>query len=1654
MQVIDPSETIQFNDPFIGQILEQKPLPPGADSLNPAAFIAHAEYLYHYAARYGSTVFSTARASAIIAPKLHPDETLKTGLGNITYLEDWNEQDKTFYPNFPKTFFMPEEYAAMLSADFDGHDQTLGLMTDPDNGSNMISTVGIKNADPNMKVVMGGLTDADLDYVRDMVTWFKANRSATANFGQIPLDAINIHIYVGDNPQVLASTFGISPESAGLKQILTEFVDYRDSLMPGIELWLSEFGYDTNDNSPISVPSIGNNDNYEVQGQWIVRFYLETIAAGFDRAVLFDLRDICTQPACALFQSSGLLENLDSLYRPKNSWYYTYTMKNVLKGMNFDADLSTCQDTTCTKVYRFTDPQNINKKVYAIWSPTATDTTYQYQLSLEGATAGTLVELELPSIYGVPSAISGASPTITVGERPVFVVVGDTYFTPSPCMANLSVDNITCSTAALNWDNAGGAQQFQLWRQDGHITKADFSNRIAKIIDEEVDATTGTYTVANLEQSTDYTFFLIPQGVGISDTANYCSIQITTGNSSCKIPLNTDWIFDANTSVINAANLMDEQASLDPICQPNNFPSTLWGVNFNDGGMEYASIDLQDYYYIDAITIYDASAIGELTIQTADSPNGPWTTVEKYQTIDLNKWITFTNSIPADKPIQYLRLIASDDDRAQIGELFLCGRLSNFTSNIPPGMVRNAAVEGINCFSADLTWDHPFDKDISHYKVIYGNEVQLFPYTIPNQAVSISGLQPDTTYNFQIVTVDSIGQESDTLKINANTLPEGDCDLGCNPSCPCQICLNPSWISAETPGNTIPVTNLVDEQGTVPICGPGGTPNTGWGSDFGSTLPVAILDLQQTYLIETFRLYDFIGMDNFKVEYKDDQGNWVLLFDYVTAAFGSWAIIDNLNIPARYLRISDLNNGAQVNEIAICGYPICTELVSTELFDTLCQGESVVFNEQTLSTAGVYFDTLQTVNACDSFLILNLSVLDTARTEIAASICQGDTYPFNGQDLIAAGVYRDTLTAVNTCDSFLVLTLNVLDTARTEIAASVCQGDTYPFNGQNLTTAGIYRDTLTATNACDSFLVLTLNVLDTAQTEIAASICQGDTYPFNGQNLTTAGIYRDTMTAANTCDSFLVLTLNVLDTAQTEISASICQGDTYPFNGQNLTAAGIYRDTLTAANTCDSFIVLNLAVLQIGDACDDGNVNTMNDSIDANCICVGEGGLDPNTCHVTVTLSGDTIVVANMIQPITKLDIYNEDWSQVMYTCGYNDCHLNDTIIGLPDGIYHVKVQAWTAGWAQMVCDLIVDVEIADPPPPNFDVCEVNVEVNEDTIKVFNLNQPITKVEIFNADYSQTVYSCGLNDCNTNEIIPDLANGIYHVKVQSWTTGYAQRVCDTIVDVEIGMMPPSVCDVEIITGNDFITVNNLDEPLVSMFIFSGDYHTTLFHCDYGNCPTSKTITGLTPGAYVVKVQTYTTNFDEEVCNFLQTVVVDNNNAVCFSDNMTHFFGVLETGIYQAENAILSTGQVEQDTVVTFAAANSITLGSGFQASAGSTFTAMIDDCNDDSFTTPVATSRTNSNTSKILSHKFLKIVPNPFKNSTRIQYQLPNKIQQVSLYVYDMTGQIIEQSIRVEEQTAGFYTVDFQADNLLSGMYYVALRIDGEVLIKKMIVIN
>jgi gliding motility-associated-like protein len=252
---------------------------------------------------------------------------------------------------------------------------------------------------------------------------------------------------------------------------------------------------------------------------------------------------------------------------------------------------------------------------------------------------------------------------------------------------------------------------------------------------------------------------------------------------------------------------------------------------------------------------------------------------------------------------------------------------------------------------------------------------------------------------------------------------------------------------------------------------------------------------------------------------------------------------------------------------------------ATAIAHSMCSGPGYLFNGQNLTATGIYKDTLTNASGCDSVITLTLSVLSASATAVSHTICPGSSYNFHGQNLTAAGTYKDTLTNIAGCDSVITLTLTASSASATAVSHTICNGGSYNFNGQNLTTAGTYKDTLANVSGCDSIITLTLSVSSASATAISHSMCSGTTYTFNGQNLTTAGSYKDTLTNAVGCDSIVTLTLTVLPASATAISHSICSGDSYIFNGQSLSTAGTYKDTLTNAAGCDSVVTLTLAIL-------------------------------------------------------------------------------------------------------------------------------------------------------------------------------------------------------------------------------------------------------------------------------------------------------------------------------------------------------------------------------------------------------------------------------------------------------------------------------------------
>ena len=185
---------------------------------------------------------------------------------------------------------------------------------------------------------------------------------------------------------------------------------------------------------------------------------------------------------------------------------------------------------------------------------------------------------------------------------------------------------------------------------------------------------------------------------------------------------------------------------------------------------------------------------------------------------------------------------------------------------------------------------------------------------------------------------------------------------------------------------------------------------------------------------------------------------------------------------------------------------------------------------------------------------------ETSSQEISATICANETYNFNGKILTTSGIYTDTLQNTNGCDSIITLTLNTYPSFENPVIEQVIyEGDSVDFMGNTLTKAGIYKDTLQTINGCDSIFTMkiftlpkdtitvvqhdTVTLYDTitqiiydtiirpcarVYAYVYATINEGEKYSDYGFTKTEAGTYTNIFKTEDGCDSTVVLYLTVL----------------------------------------------------------------------------------------------------------------------------------------------------------------------------------------------------------------------------------------------------------------------------------------------------------------------------------------------------------------------------------------------------------------------------------------------------------------------------------------------------------------------------------------------
>lgn len=291
-------------------------------------------------------------------------------------------------------------------------------------------------------------------------------------------------------------------------------------------------------------------------------------------------------------------------------------------------------------------------------------------------------------------------------------------------------------------------------------------------------------------------------------------------------------------------------------------------------------------------------------------------------------------------------------------------------------------------------------------------------------------------------------------------------------------------------------------------------------------------------------------------------------------------------------------------------------------------------------------------------------------SEFSETICGGGVYAWNGQEYHTTGDYAQTFTGVNTCDSVVTLHLTVLDAITSEFDASTCEGTPYLWNGHEYNRPGDYQQSFTDVNGCDSIVTLHLRVLQNVTSTEEATICEGDSFIWNGEEYTEAGSYEKTFASLNGCDSIvtLVLTVETMGNVEIQGESQVCHNKSAQYSvlaGSHTTCTWEVEGgvILSGGNTSTVTVLWNDATK--------GKVNltVKKDNSD----CSASDVLDVTVNSYVGTLNG--IHVKKMADGTPYMLIYKNPEEGFKY-----QWYLNDEAIHDANGQYYLKEQGLDAG--------------------------------------------------------------------------------------------------------------------------------------------------------------------------------------------------------------------------------------------------------------------------------------------------------------------------------------------------------------------------------------
>ena len=295
---------------------------------------------------------------------------------------------------------------------------------------------GAKDADPTMRVTPGHFETLNETLSRLNATTLKL------------LDALNIHAYSWTQTEL--GRTGVYPEhNMSTLNAVNSMLRFRDQNLPGMPIFLSEWGWDSEGGGEDCYPPTGISGSFDpicvsesAQAVYAVRGALLLARKGFSRLTWFfygngDATETSWKQTRALFSRSGLVTSSSGGYKNKASFY---ALKDFLSSLGEAYFKDVIQENREAYVYILGNKSHGNSHIVA-WRPVDAETNTAINISFSFNFAPSLAWF-----LGYSSLKTASLPLVSSGQWSMSITAYPTVVE----LKSSETSSVKCSKPCLN----------------------------------------------------------------------------------------------------------------------------------------------------------------------------------------------------------------------------------------------------------------------------------------------------------------------------------------------------------------------------------------------------------------------------------------------------------------------------------------------------------------------------------------------------------------------------------------------------------------------------------------------------------------------------------------------------------------------------------------------------------------------------------------------------------------------------------------------------------------------------------------------------------------------------------------------------------------------------------------------------------------------------------------------------------------------------------------------------------------------------------------------------------------------------------------------------------------------------------------------------